>query len=111
MKPDDFVLKLKEAVIEENISIYRDVFKETTIDQCSDIYWKKALFLFNSLSIDDKEIFFEILRQVMIDTTSNILGVIDGVNLINGIDKDFTLIYEGEVLNGDLQSIFIENER
>ncbi|QDQ28768.1 transposase [Chitinimonas arctica] len=111
MKPQEFAIKLHAAVVEENTVAYRDLFSNSTIENTSDAYWKRALAFFSSLEPSQREVFFEILRQVAVDTTSNILGVMDGVNSLEGGDVEFQLIANGdEELNGDLQSIFLAEE-
>ncbi|WP_416799074.1 hypothetical protein [Ciceribacter azotifigens] len=68
--------------------------------------------LFNSLTSDQKEVFLEVMRQVAIDTTANILGVLDGVNSIEGLDCELQLTCDDETdpLNGDLQDLFLAEE-
>jgi hypothetical protein len=112
MKPKDFVVGLRAAVIDENIAIYRDLFASTPIEKASDAYWKRALALFNSLSPEQQEVFFEVVRQIAVDTTSNVLGMIDGVNSLEGMDAGLVLTYDNkkEPLNGDLQSLFLVEE-
>lgn len=108
MTPKSFAAGLMHDVIEENVSIYRDLFSKTSAAGASDPYWKRALALFNSLTEEQRSVFFEIVRQVEIDTTSNILGVLDGVNPIEGAEPGFTLLSgSGQKLNGDLQSLFL----
>lgn len=112
MNAEEFVSRIRLAVVVENMAIYRKTFTETPVTRPTDPYWKRALSFFNELNPEQQEVFFQIIRQVAVDTTSNILGVIDGVNLIDGVDGDFELIYQdGSKLNGDLQSLFlIEDE-
>jgi predicted RNA polymerase sigma factor len=112
MTPKDFVVRLRAAVIEENIAIYRDLFESTPAEKASDVYWKKALALFNALSPEQQEVFFEVVRQIAVDTTSNVLGVIDGINAVEGLDAELVLSYGGgnQPLNGDLQSLFLVEE-
>lgn len=112
MKPKDFVIGLRAAVIDENIIIYRDLFANVPIENASDAYWKRALDLFNSLSSEQQEVFFEVVRQIAVDTTSNVLGVIDGVNSLEDMNAEFSLTYgdEKQPLNGDLQSLFLVEE-
>lgn len=101
-----------QSVVEDNVATYREIFEITSPDNASDPYWKRALSLFQALPPEQKPIFFEVLRQVCVDTTSNVLGVIDGVNAVEGGTGEFTLIYGGsENLSGDLQSLFrVEEE-
>ncbi|EPG4537418.1 TPA: transposase, partial [Acinetobacter baumannii] len=76
-----------------------------------DPYWFDALTFYQSLSQKDKETLFKIIKQTTIDTTSIILGIIDGPVSLNQIPGDFTLTYtENEktvILNGDLQDEFL----
>lgn len=111
MTPNKFVSSLRMAVVQENLNIYRQLFTSTSIDKVSDSYWINALTLFNDLSAEQQEVFFMVVRQVAVDTTSNVLGVIDGVSALNGVDEQFELISEdGTKLNGDLQSLFLVEE-
>ena len=112
MNPKDFVIGLKTTVVEENLSIYRDLFSSTSIKDVTDEYWKRALTLFNSLPAEQREVFFEVIRQTMVDTTSNILGVIDGVSIMNDEGDEFSLTYgdDKKSLSGDLQSLFLAEE-
>jgi hypothetical protein len=113
MKPDEFVSRLRLAVIEENTALYRKIFADTAVEKASDPYWKRALALFNVLSPEQQGVFLEVVRQVAVDTTSNVLGIIDGVNALDGVDAEFELSCStGSKLSGDLQSLFlIEEER
>lgn len=107
MTPKNFVSGLRIAVVEENVNIYRDLFTATLIEDSTDPYWKRALTLFNTLSQEQREVFFEIVRQVTIDTTSNVLGVIDGVNVLEGDDSEFELKSGTQQISGDLQALFL----
>ena len=112
MNPKDFVIGLKTAVVDENIHIYKDLFSNTSINDATDEYWKRALTLFNSLPTEQREVFFEVIRQIMVDTASNILGIMDGVSTIDGANDEFSLIYgkNNDNLTGDLQSLFLTEE-
>ncbi len=112
MTPKDFITHLRSKIIEENLVIYRDLFTNVPIEKASDIYWQRALALFKALSPKQQEVFFEVIRQVAVDTTSNILGVIDGVNVLEELDVELKLTCndEKQPLNGDLQSLFLVEE-
>ena len=85
MKPKDFVVQLRTVAIDENVTIYRDLFASTPLEKASDTYWERALSLFKALSPERHEIFFEVMRQVAVDTTSSVLGVIDGITIRLGV--------------------------
>ena len=112
MTPEDFAIRLHATVIVESTETYRDLFLHTSPEEASDTYWKKALSLFNSLPPEQRETFFEILRQVATDTASHVLGVIDGVSFLEGFDNEFQLTqgHDKRLLSGDLQSIFLATE-
>jgi len=111
MIPKAFASAVMREVIDENLSIYRDLFSKTPASEASDPYWCRALTLFDSLTEEQRFVLFEIMRQVSVDTASNILGVLDGVNTIEGGEAGFTLLSAtGQKLNGDLQSLFLEED-
>lgn len=111
MTPNDLVARLRMAVVEENAAMYRQLFTCTLIEKATDPYWIRALNFFNGLSTEQQEVFFEVIRQVAIDTASNILGVIDGVNSLEDLDEEFVLTgANGSRLSGDLQSLFLGAE-
>lgn len=112
MTPEQLVRGLLTSVVDENVVLYRDLFARTEPGKAIDPYWIRALALFGSLSEEQREVFFEVVRQVAVDTTSNILGVIDGISYIEGADGGFELTHGARKLNGDLQSLFLtEDER
>ncbi|PSU16341.1 transposase [Photobacterium kishitanii] len=112
MKPEEFVKKVKQSVIDDNLTIYKDLFKNTDADHVSDLYWKESLTFFKKLSDEEKETMFKIMRQVSVDTVSNIFGILDGISYLEGQSGDFLLTVDNkqEQLNGDLQDIFLEIE-
>lgn len=112
MKPKEFVIDLHKIVVDENIESYKNLFENTALDEASDPYWRNALTLFNSLSQGQREILFSILKQVMIDTTSELLGIIDGSSYFTEQKDEFLLLDKknNETLSGDLQDLFLEED-
>ena len=62
--------------------------------------------------LDDagREVVFSILRQVMVDTVSNLLALVDSVAVLPAHDGTFELRLGGESLAGSLQEQFVEAE-
>jgi len=113
MKPIEFVEKIRESVIDSNVQIYRNLFQNTSLDQVKDPYWVNALSFFNSLDIKQKEVLFSIIRQVEVDTVSNIFGILDGTStLYDNQEEEFVLSTDSGAIkiSGDLQDIFLELE-
>ena len=96
----------KNEIINENLEIYKSFFTDYSPSEIKDPYFINAISFFNTLSDDNKRIFFSILRQVMIDSISNVLGAIDGSSYLSECDGDFSLLYEGVALE-DLQDYFL----
>ncbi|MDF2791881.1 MAG: hypothetical protein K0S80_4983 [Neobacillus sp.] len=113
MNTKEFVKELRNTISDEYIDTYKQIYSSTLIDNKikEDPYWFDALTFYQSLSQKDKETLFKIIKQTTIDTTSTILGIIDGPVSLNQISGDFTLTYtENEktvILNGDLQDQFL----
>lgn len=113
MNTKEFVKELINTISDEYIDTYKQIYSSTLIDNKikEDPYWFDALTFYQSLSQKDKETLFKIIKQTNIDTTSIILGIIDGPVTLNQIPGDFTLTYtENEktvILNGDLQDEFL----
>lgn len=110
MTPKDFVDGLYATIVEEISEIYRNLFVNTEIEGSSDPYWKNSLAFFNALSVDQREVFLNVVRQVIVDTTSNVLGIIDGANGLPNYNGEFKLFSDGNELSGDLQNIFLTKE-
>lgn len=112
MTPHYLVAQIRASILEENHEMYRNLFNTTPMECATDAYWIDSLKLFSALDKEQKEVFLQVIRQIMVDTISNVFGVIDGVNPVGGENGEFFLTYDGdtEPLNGDLQSIFLAEE-
>lgn len=110
MTAHEFVTQLRGVVVDENTAIYRELFSSTPLEKATDPYWRRALGLFSGLSLEQREVFFEVVRQVAVDTTSNILGVIDGGSTLEGLHGELGFDLDGQRLNGDLQALFLAEE-
>ena len=110
MTPEIFVSKVRDAVVEQNDEIDKQLFETTSVESATDPYWKRALSLYNSLNQEKQSILFEIIHQVRVDALSECLGILDGVCSLDEPTEDFILTVKpnGLRLNGSLQEIFLE---
>lgn len=109
MEPIDFVIAVRKSIIDSNLEIYYETFNNTQIEKVTDPYWKKALLFFNNLNPAQKEFFFEIIKQIEIDTVSNFLGILDGHSALENHQDEFRLFAnDNKKINGDLQDIFLQ---
>ncbi|WP_238457939.1 hypothetical protein [Alkalihalobacterium alkalinitrilicum] len=75
---EEFVKSLYKSIVKENMELSKKLFETTTVNKITDDYWRETFEFYNSLDKEHKEILFKIIEQTMIDTISNMLGVIDG---------------------------------
>jgi hypothetical protein len=106
MKVEDFVAQIKSVVVEENAELYRDLFNNTS--DASDPYWQRALDFYRSVDESQREVLFEVIRQVIVDTVSSVLAIVDGVSYLEGQDGDCSLTCGGDELSGELQDVFLQ---
>ncbi|CAI3117463.1 hypothetical protein MWMV8_MWMV8_03079 [Acinetobacter calcoaceticus] len=93
MKPEDFINKLKNSVLDEAMEFYIETFNTKDIPDNIIQYWKDALHLFKKLEKKEQKILFSIIQQTIIDTTNTILGIIDGSTSLDKEQGNFCLKY------------------
>ncbi|HEY7499464.1 MAG TPA: hypothetical protein VH740_13185 [Vicinamibacterales bacterium] len=108
MTPNRFVKAVVKTVIDEGES-YKDTFAHP--GKVTDPYWKRVLDLYRSLPPRHRKVITEIMRQVQVDTVSEMFGIFDGTSALNGRIEKFELIHAvGRArvrLNGDLQDLLL----
>jgi hypothetical protein len=110
MKPAEFVAALRKEIVDENNQIYKKLLEETHHSDATDEYWKALLAFYSSLDSEQKKLILLVMRQVAVDTLSNIFAILDGISTLEGQSKEFSLSCSGSLLNGSLQDIFLEME-
>lgn len=111
MIPKQFTKQVRKVVVEDNNSIYQELFDTTDINTVTDEYWKEAQRLYNKLTKDERKVLLKIMKQVSLDTTSNIFGIIDGSSPLDESDVEFQLTTsEGDELSGDLQDFLLDED-
>ncbi|PEC49626.1 transposase [Bacillus sp. AFS096315] len=106
----EFVKNLYQIVVKEDLTLYEDLFVNTEIKDATDPYWKDALNFYAELTDDNKKMLFKIIEQVQVDTVSTVLGILDGTVTLTEDDYEIEMKINGEeeLLNGDLQDLFLE---
>jgi hypothetical protein len=111
MTPNQLAQALKAEIVDANVAIYRDLYRTANRGDAIDPYWAKAFATFDRMEADDKDVLLEIMRQVAVDTVSNVLGVLDGSSSLPGVEEDFHLATKRDSsarLNDGLQDAFLE---
>lgn len=105
---NELIKVIYNSVLVENIEIYRDLFENSKIEIRTTEYWKSTLELYEKLSSADKQIFLRIVEQTVVDTISNMLGVIDGSSTLTGFQHEIGLTVGNQFIQSDLQDVFLE---
>ena len=102
-----FVKSVYKSIVEDNKILYENLFRNTNVDEVSDEYWVKSLKLYNSLSEENKEMLLTIIEQIMIDSISNMMGILDGSSTLSECDVEPKLYLNGVDTDGELQDLFL----
>ncbi len=110
MNSEVFVNKVRNAVIENNSDADKELFESTSIESATDPYWRRVLGLYRSMNAEQQTILLEAMRQVRVDTVSEIFGILDGSSALEGPREDFSLTTtsDRQKINGSLQDLFLE---
>ena len=90
----------------EQVERFERIFSATEITNLAKDFASIAR-MFGSMNEDDKAAVMDLIRIVTSDTASILLGSFDGSTGIEGIDKDFLVLYGGENVTGKLQDSFL----
>ncbi len=105
---EKFVREIYKTIVNENCDIYKDLYENTEITEKTVLYWKNALELFRNLDDKQKEVFFSVIRQTIIDTISGVFGVIDGTSTLGDEEFEFNFCINGIDTEQELQDTFLE---
>ena len=103
-----FVKSLYDSIVKENLKLYKNLYETTNVTPKTDEYWKKAISFYDSLTDENKDILIKIIEQTMIDTISNMLGVIDGGSTLKDCSFEPKLLLDSIDTEGELQDSFLE---
>lgn len=104
---NEFAKSIYEGIVVDNLETYQSTFNSKIEDNYIE-YWKDAINFFSTLDKKEKEIFFSILKTTIIDTLSNVFGVLDGGVALQNNDFDFKVMINRADATGSLQDAFLE---
>jgi len=113
MTPQDFVECIRREILEANLELYCQTLERSLSEpKISDELWRGTGDLYRSLDTDHRRQMIGTIRQVMVATLSNVLGVLDGSSLLERHRDYFHLTYgtAPTELNGELQDPFLSTE-
>ncbi len=109
MDARDFVTAMQEEVLNDSVEMYKKFLRLPTQELSP--MWRAIAATYAQMDDEHQAAFDAMIRQIIIDTLSNVFGIIDGPTLLRKYRDNFYLEYGPERvrLNGDLQDIFLEN--
>jgi len=110
MEINEFVIQLYHLISDQSIETYINLFENPKNEEITDSFWKNAIAFYQKVSDEDKQCFFRILKQVTIDTTAEILAILDNSAYLKNKDDDLELFFKrapNEKINGDLVDVFL----
>ena len=102
-----FVKSLYESIVKENLQLCKNLYENTNMTPKTDDYWKKNIGFHDRLTEENKDILMRIIEQTMIDTISNMLGVIDGSSTLKDCSFEPKLLLDSIDTEGELQDSFL----
>ena len=91
---EQFIEGLYKNIVEGNMKLYKQFFLYDPNEEGTIEYWKNAIAFYDKLDDKDKEILFSIIKSTIVDTVSNVLAVLDRINVqvkLNGQENDSEL--------------------
>ena len=105
---EKFVKNIYKTVVEGGERIYKNLYEDTKITEKTVDYWKNALELYRSFDDKQKNVFMNVVKQTMIDTVSNVFGILDGSSTLSTEDFEFEVKINGVSTENELQDTFLE---
>ena len=96
---------LKKNVVEANTATYLACLRSA--DGATNPVWVNGHRLFRSLDTRSQEVFIAFMKNVVVDSVSSVLAVIDGVAVLDGQDGEVIMKCGRDEISGDLQDEFL----
>lgn len=99
--------QIYNTVVRYEVNMYKSSYEKLS-DNHKPGYWKDLADFYHSLTDAEKEIFYRIIQNTLIDTTSAVLGVLDGSCSLSGggfFETEVTI--DGEDMEHEMQDSFL----
>lgn len=104
---DELLYKLSEILYKENVINWINYW-DTIYKKADNPLLNKEIEFVNKLSLEDREVLFNIIKRNAIDSTSLVLGVLDGVSGIDISPFEPEVYINGKYTSMELQDTFLE---
>jgi hypothetical protein len=102
-----FIKSLYGSIVKENLQAYKCLFETNNVNSATDEYWRNAINLYKGLADEDKDTFMKVIKQTIVDTISNMLGVVDGSSTLEDFPAEPKLYLDTVDTEGELQDQFL----
>lgn len=100
--------EIKKEILIKNFTRYIEILgKSSEQPAFKNSSWHKAQLLYNSIDESNKENLKELLKMVMIETTTEILAYIDGITMFKEQENPFELFCKETKVSGNLQEYLL----
>ena len=110
MTPELLVRGLKARLVDSTVDEYREHLENNSPEHNTGVVSPRMFSYYQSLDSDQREIFFDVVRQIEIDTVADFLAYLDGAYWFQEQTADMrltTVENPEEPLNGSLADIFL----
>lgn len=104
---EHFVKALHADVVDEAVSSYAEMYGGMDVSKMSNKRGIDKVSYYQSLSDDDRRIFKMFIRDVMVDTVSHVLGVLDGTTTLAEYEGEPTLLLDSVNTESELQDSYL----
>lgn len=104
---EKLVDSIYKSVVEENLELYDEILN-TPLSEVTDEYWKNVIMLYNKSDKADRKVIKKIFRQVIVDTVSTFLGILDGGSTLSDFEHEIKLTIDDNEIEESLQDMFLE---
>ena len=97
--------KMYKTIVINGMDIYKNLYENPAL-----AHLKRQEFteLYNKLTEEENCIYYDNIRDILIDTTSLVLGILDGICSLNGGGFfESKVIIDGEDMKNDMQDSFL----
>ncbi len=104
---EKFTKDVYNSLVLDRTDAYRRMYNSMTEETGGDEYWADLKEFYDTLSTRQKEVFFRVIKQTIIDSISGVFGVLDGSSNLSGTTYECDVMVDGVDMEHDLQDYFL----
>lgn len=105
-KTEQFVKAVYATVVQDGLVGYKEMYEEAVGSSDTDLY-SQAIRMYQQMDAEQQKLMMHLIEVVMVDTVSDVFGLIDGSSTLNDSDIEATLLLDDVDTEGYLQDLYI----